>query len=151
MMIAIAKQNRIQLKHSLLIAARRRWVIVGEPIHVHGASVAGTPTNSAGSGSFDVQVADSLNAKALGFFAIPFENLALLLNQVKIVDGQISFQMTVNAGYTKVVQFHGPFGSGDWTTLTNVTVPVMTNVTVTDSVTEALRFYRFFHFSGPPK
>ena len=49
----------------------------------------------AGRGFFEVQVADSLNAKAFGFFAIPFQNLALLLNQVKIVDGQISFQMTV--------------------------------------------------------
>ena len=111
--------------------------------------LSGTPTNSAAGRGFFVQVADSLNAKALDFFSIPFENLALLLNQVKIIGGQISFQMTVRTGYTNVVQFRGPFESGDWSTLTNVTVPVTTIVTITDSVTEALRFYRFYYLATP--
>lgn len=111
--------------------------------------LSGTPTNSATSRGFYVQVTDSLNMKALGLLGIRFQNQALLLNQVKITGGQISFQMTVNAGVTNVVQFHGPFESGAWITLTNITVPSTTIVTVTDSATEALRFYRFYSLATP--
>jgi hypothetical protein len=95
---------------------------------------------------FEVQVADSRNVKAVAFLSLAIESPGsplLRIDQVKLAGGQISFQFTVQQGQTNVVQFHGPLQSGDWTTLTNVTVPATTNVTVTDSAAEALRFYRF--------
>src|SRR5262245_23376779 len=96
--------------------------------------------------SFEVQVADSRNGRAVVILSLPIVSPGsplLRIEQVKLVGGQISFQFTVQQGQTNVVQFHGPLQSGDWTTLTNFTVPATTNVTVTDSAAESLRFYRF--------
>jgi hypothetical protein len=81
--------------------------------------------------------------KAVAILSLPVESPTLRIEQVKLAGGQISFQFAVQQGQTNVVQFRGPLQSGDWTTLTNVTVPATTNVTVTDSAAEALRFYRF--------
>lgn len=114
--------------------------------------LSGTLTNAIGGRGvlFEVQVADSLNAKAHQLLGLA-NDTRLYLILTKIVGGQISFQMTLQGGYTNVVQFHGPFGSGDWTTLTNITVPVTTNVTVTDPATEAVRFYRSYYIGSGPK
>src|SRR5262249_36866392 len=114
--------------------------------------LSGTLTNSnIRAKSFEVQVADSRNVQAVAFFTLPVESLLRRIEQVKLSGGQISFQFTVQYGQTNVVQFRGPLQSGDWTTLTNVTVPATTNVMVTDSIADALRFYRFQILTSAPK
>lgn len=116
--------------------------------------VSGTATNLGT--MFGVQVTDSLNATATAF---PLLSVSLgrdLITHEKIVRGQFSFQTRVLAGQTNVVQFRDAFDSGDWATLTNITTTNTTRtgelVTVTDSATGNMRFYRFYYTnSGSPK
>jgi len=115
--------------------------------------VSGTP-GEALSVTFEVEVADDLGATAYGSFGLLVESLERYLAHAQIEGDQFSFRMTVNAGYTNVVQFRDRFGSGDWATLTTVTSPILTNVTITDPATQPARFYRFYYTnsgSGPPK
>jgi hypothetical protein len=112
----------------------------------------GTPTNGNTRIRIEVQVEDSIHATATATLELTVESLALRLHGVQLDGNQISFLMTVNRGYTNVVQFRDRLDSGDWATLTNVTdtstnAQRFADVTVTDTITNAQRFYRFYYLS----
>ncbi len=101
---------------------------------------------------FEVQVTDSLNTTATAFLLLSVNLGRDLITHEKIVGGQFSFQTRIFAAQTNVVQFRDAFDSGDWATLTNITTTNTTRtgelVTVTDSATGNMRFYRFYYINS---
>jgi hypothetical protein len=138
------------------------WTLYAGPRHLGklptgfelsgGGVVSGQPTEAI-QASFEVQVTDGLGATATASFNLLIEAIDPYLTQEAIVDGLFSFLMTVEARATNIVQFRDQLGSGDWGTLTNVTSPTRTTVTVSDPATRPSRFYRFYSTNapGPPR